>query len=220
MTADPAPLSDAEADRLAAIAGLRAEVLVRDGETEQLDLLAPDVAERLDEVDLLRLRIAELEQETVRLRQHAEEQVHRREQAETSRDHWITIAGEKGIQPGRTQHLVDPLDQMRQSSRDADYARHLLTERDSEVILGRQLAESLAHFARLVPKLPCPVKALPHDVAMALHWALLYRHHHDVLPQPKLPADQLAGIAKRYADHQAALGYSMRQVHGEATSGD
>lgn len=187
---------------------------------EQLDLLPPEVAEQLPETDLLHLRIADLREQVERLERRADAETHRRQGAEASRDQWIAIAQGNGVQLGRTQHMTDPRIAQRAAERDADYARQLLQQRDTDVLAGRQLAESLAHFARLVPKLPCPVKALPHDVAMALYWAVAVsaRRHYEVLPAPKMPVDQVAAIAKRYADHQAALGYSARQVAGESHS--
>jgi hypothetical protein len=182
---------------------------------EQLEFLGAEVVEHLDDSAALRLRVAELEEQVEGHRRTVAAERNRRQDAETSRDEWVAIAQGHGVQLGRTQDLGDPAIALRAAQRDTDYIRKLLAERDRDILATRQVAEALAHFARLVPKLPATVKALPHSVLMALFWALQDRHY-DLQPAPKMPAEQQAAVAAYHADWQKVLGYSARQVAGVA----
>lgn len=169
--------------------------------TEQLTFVPDDAAELLDDTAALRLRVEYLEQQLAAAKDTAEQEKLARLNAESCREQWRLIATAAGRTTSRD-NLAAMVIAHDDVQRQANHVGHRIQTITSELLSTRGTAEALAHFARLVPKMPTGgVKALPHEVKFALHWAFSDGHrHYDLLPAIALPAAARAEIHTYVAD--------------------
>jgi hypothetical protein len=182
---------------------------------DEMTSVLPDVAERLDEADRLLLRTRELEAEVQRLTEYADEQTHRREDAEAGRDQWIHIAETRGIVPGKTQHLSDPARAVVAAQTAEDRAHRRAAYREREIRRLNERIDGLVRLVYLLPKLPVKPKALHPDIRSALVWA--YSKHAreltgSIFDLPALPLEVRTELAACYAADLRVLGFRSERV--------
>jgi hypothetical protein len=175
----------------------------------------PDVGERLAEADVLLLRVRELEAEVQRLTDYADEQTHRREDAEAGRDQWIHIAETRGIVPGKTQHLSDPARAITAAQAAERRAHRRAAYREREIRRLNEVVDGLVRLVYLMPKLPAKPKALHPDIRAALVWAYS-RHAREltgtIFDPPALPLEVRVELAECYAADLRVLGRMDRVI--------
>jgi hypothetical protein len=124
----------------------------------------------VSESDMLRRRIADLEASLAAATASEQAERERREAAEMSRDQWATIAGARGVDTSRAQHLGDPYLAIQQAyALEARTARRL-REVEQSLLTERQRMEALAQIVYVLPKLPAVPKKLHPDVVRTLAW--------------------------------------------------